>query len=154
LSLKAVDAVVEINASAEDVWEVLTDFDAYYQWNPYLKRVKGKLALDESLDITFKVGEQERRIRGHVALLFPGVEMRFTANLGTLGSLKMEHAFHIETFEDRDVCFVQRQTYSGFLATDKKIAEVAAPTKKALEAMNAALKERVESKVGAGITLR
>ena len=145
--MKAIDAVLEINGSQQEVWDTLVDFDSYHLWNPYLKKVKGKLELEKPLDITFAMGGKERRVRGTITLLYPPNELQFEANFGVLGMLIMEHTFHIESFGDDRVCFVQRQTFSGVLATAARIAEIAPQVREAFEAMNHALKERVESKV-------
>ena len=33
---------VEINASAERVWHLLTDFAQFPKWNPFIQRVRGE----------------------------------------------------------------------------------------------------------------
>lgn len=148
--MKGIDAVLEIGASPQEVWDTLADFDSYYQWNPYIRSVKGKLALDSPLDITFRMGDQERRIRGKVTIFYPPQELCFTAHLGLFGMLTLEHAFHIEDFGDGRVCFVQRHTYSGLLASEGRQEALRPQTREAFDGMNAALKERVEqgSRVG------
>lgn len=145
--MKAIDAVLEINASQQEVWDTLADFDSYHLWNPYLKRIKGKLELERPLNITFCMGGRERRTRGRITLLYPPNELQFEAHLGVLGMFTIEHTFHIESFGDEGVCFVQRQTFSGVLATAGRVAQIAPQVREAFEAMNRALKERVESKV-------
>lgn len=145
--MKAIDAVIEIKGSQQEVWDTLADFDSFQLWNPYLKKVKGKLELEKPLDITFAIGGRERRVRGRITLLYPPNELQFEVHFGVLGMLTMEHTFHVESFGDEGVCFVQRQTFSGPLATAGRIAQIAPQVQEAFEAMNHALKERVESKV-------
>jgi uncharacterized protein YndB with AHSA1/START domain len=33
-----------INADPEKIWKILTDFDNYPNWNPFIRSVKGKVA--------------------------------------------------------------------------------------------------------------
>ena len=39
---KQLQAEVEVQASAERVWEVLTDFATYPQWNPFIVKASGE----------------------------------------------------------------------------------------------------------------
>ncbi|MCS6904953.1 MAG: SRPBCC domain-containing protein [Bacteroidia bacterium] len=40
---------IELPQPIEKVWEVLTDFEKYPQWNPYIRKVTGKFAVNETL---------------------------------------------------------------------------------------------------------
>jgi uncharacterized protein YndB with AHSA1/START domain len=41
---KQLRAQVDIQASPERVWEVLTDFAAYPEWNPFIVQASGAVA--------------------------------------------------------------------------------------------------------------
>ncbi len=43
--MKQLDNELEINASAERVWRLLTDFAQFPQWNPFIQRVSGEPTL-------------------------------------------------------------------------------------------------------------
>ncbi|MGW4211172.1 SRPBCC family protein [Lentzea sp. NPDC004789] len=45
-------AVVEIDAPASFVWDVLIDYAHYPQWNPYTMAVSTTLAVDSPIDLT------------------------------------------------------------------------------------------------------
>lgn len=45
-----VTAINNINASAANVWQVLTDFENYPAWNPVIKKITGKPAKDAELE--------------------------------------------------------------------------------------------------------
>ena len=45
---------IEIQSTPERVWEVLTDFDKYPEWNPLLCRAEGKLIVGEKVSLTAK----------------------------------------------------------------------------------------------------
>ena len=41
--MRVISTEIEISASDEEVWQVLSDFDAYPEWNPFIKTIEGKL---------------------------------------------------------------------------------------------------------------
>ncbi|MBI4544746.1 MAG: SRPBCC family protein [Gemmatimonadetes bacterium] len=41
--MKELYAEIDIEASAERVWQVLTDFAAYPEWNPFMRSISGTL---------------------------------------------------------------------------------------------------------------
>ncbi|MEM7134329.1 MAG: sulfatase-like hydrolase/transferase [Chloroflexota bacterium] len=48
---RAYSSQIDIDASIEDVWDVVTDFAAYESWNPLLSNVEGDLVVGESLRV-------------------------------------------------------------------------------------------------------
>jgi uncharacterized protein YndB with AHSA1/START domain len=49
--MKELHSQIEINASAERVWRLLTDFASYPQWNPFIRRISGELTTGERLEV-------------------------------------------------------------------------------------------------------
>ncbi len=47
--VKVTTTEVEINASEDSVWKVLTDFNSYSDWNPFITSVSGPLKLGSEL---------------------------------------------------------------------------------------------------------
>ncbi|WP_083862001.1 SRPBCC family protein [Halogeometricum pallidum] len=41
--MREIQTEIEIDAPPETVWEQLTDFASYEQWNPHISRVSGEL---------------------------------------------------------------------------------------------------------------
>jgi uncharacterized protein YndB with AHSA1/START domain len=39
---RSINSEIIINTSAEKVWNVLTDFDAFPSWNPFIKSISGE----------------------------------------------------------------------------------------------------------------
>ncbi len=44
----------EINASADRVWEILTDFDRYPEWNPQVPSASGVIEPGAKIDLRLK----------------------------------------------------------------------------------------------------
>jgi uncharacterized protein YndB with AHSA1/START domain len=43
---------IDIAAPPARVWEVLTDFARYHEWNPFITSISGELVVGEELAIT------------------------------------------------------------------------------------------------------
>jgi uncharacterized membrane protein len=49
--MKQLHTEVEIEAPAERVWELLTDFATYPEWNPFIRSISGQPAPGERLEV-------------------------------------------------------------------------------------------------------
>jgi uncharacterized protein YndB with AHSA1/START domain len=49
--MKELRTEIEIKASAERVWQLLTDFAHFPQWNPFIRRAHGNLKLGQRLEV-------------------------------------------------------------------------------------------------------
>ena len=47
--MKQIETQTTINASPENVWQVLTNFDEYPSWNPFIKSIAGNLVKESKL---------------------------------------------------------------------------------------------------------
>ncbi|MEQ8967616.1 MAG: SRPBCC domain-containing protein [Azospirillaceae bacterium] len=63
---KTVETAVEIAAPPEAVWAVLADFGSYGDWNPLIRRVDGRPAVGERLDIQLSPGARNARFPAEV----------------------------------------------------------------------------------------
>lgn len=50
---------IDIGAPAERVWEVLTDFEALPEWNPFLIRASGRLVEGERIEVVLQPPGEE-----------------------------------------------------------------------------------------------
>jgi uncharacterized protein YndB with AHSA1/START domain len=49
--MKELRADIEIQASAERVWQLLTDFASFPQWNPFIRRASGEPKKGTKLEV-------------------------------------------------------------------------------------------------------
>src|SRR3712207_3408729 len=133
-----------IQASPQRVWEILTDFRAYPEWNPFIPRITGSLETGARLDVQLQPpGGRGVRMRPTVQAVEPSRELRWLGHLGIPGLFDGEHRFRIEAVGADRVRFVQEERFTGLLAP-LVLRFVERSTQQGFEAMNQALKARAE----------
>jgi len=132
---------VTINAPAEQVWDVLTDVDAYPEWNPFFVKAKGKLVVGNALDLTMQpVGKSAQSFSPKVLEVEHMRKLVWRGRLGVPGLFDGTHQFTIERVGDNAVKFTQHEDFSGIFVPFVGFE----PYRQGWEKMNAALKQRAE----------
>ncbi|HZC99707.1 MAG TPA: SRPBCC domain-containing protein [Actinomycetes bacterium] len=134
----------DIHASPERVWQVLTDFAAYPQWNPFMPQASGSARRGQRLTIRLQpVGGRATTFRPTVLEADPGKQLRWIGRLLVPGLFDGEHSFTIQPLGHGQVRLVQQEQFRGLLvpllarSLDRR-------TLPAFEQMNQALKRRAE----------
>jgi hypothetical protein len=132
---------VEIEAPAETVWAVLTDFSSYPEWNPFITSIEGIPRAGERLEVRLEPpGGKGITVRPRVLSAIPGRELRWLGHLLVPGIFDGEHRFLIQDGRDDHVRFVQEEQFSGVLVP--LTGKVLAQTEQGFVAMNEALEQR------------
>ena len=135
---------IEIEATPERVWDILTDFPAYPAWNPFIPRISGPATVGSRLDVQLQPpGGRGMRFRPAVLAASPSQELRWVGHLGVPGLFDGEHRFRIEPLTADRVRLVQEERFTGLLAP-LVIRFIERTTRQGFEAMNLALKARAE----------
>ena len=136
---------IEINASAESVWRLLTDFEAYPQWNPFIRSIEGKPEPNSKLKIFIQPsGTSGMKFSPTVLKAEKPKELRWLGSLWIRGVFDGEHILIIEPLAENRVRFVQREEFSGLLVPFFW-SSLDTDTRRGFNEMNAALKERAEN---------
>ena len=142
--MKELHSEIEIYAPAERVWQLLTDFPSYPQWNPFIRRISGEPTPRERLEVRIEPpGGRGMTFRPTVLSAEPKRELRWLGHLLVAGLFDGEHTLAIQPLEENRVRFIQGETFGGLLvplfarSLDKS-------TQRGFEEMNSALKERAE----------
>ena len=139
-----------IQASPQLVWEILTDFAAYPEWNPFIPRIDGSVETGSRLDVQLQPpGGRGMRMRPTVLAAAPAEELRWVGHLGIPGLFDGEHRFRIELLGPDRVRFVQEEQFRGLLVP-LVFWFIEAGTRQGFEAMNQALKARAEQRSSRG----
>src|SRR5882724_8835420 len=133
---------VTLDASPEKVWEVLTDFEAYPLWNPFVCRLVGEAAEGQPLVVTIKLpGKAERSFRARVLRAAPAEELSWRGRLAGVNFLFVgDHHFYLEDEGLGRTRVLHEETFTGLLPPlmlNYTLVE------RGFEAMNEALKKRV-----------
>ncbi len=140
-----IEASIEIDASAETVWQVVADFARYPQWNPFIFEVSGEIREERRVAVALRLPSAGTwRFRPVILVSQAPSEIRWLGHTLFRGVLDGEHIFLIQPLSADKVRFVQREKFRGLLAP--LVAPFfSAATQRGFEAMNSALKFRCES---------
>jgi hypothetical protein len=143
--MKQLYTEIEIDASAKRVWELLTDFASYPEWNPFIRSIGGQPAPGERLRARLEPpGGLAMTFKPKVLTAEPNRELRWLGHLLVPGLFDGEHSFTIEPLEDNRVRFIQREAFKGLLVP-LFARSLESNTQRGFEEMNHALKERAEA---------
>jgi hypothetical protein len=142
--MKELNNEVEIHASAERVWQLLTDFARFPQWTPFIQRASGEPKTGERLEVTTQPsGASRTTSRPTVLKVEPNHELRWIERSRIPGLLDVEHIFTIEQLNGEHVRFTQREIFTGLFAP-LPARRRSIDTRRGLREMNQALKTRAE----------
>jgi hypothetical protein len=141
--MRELTAEIEIAASPDRVWEVLTDLDAYPAWNPFIRRASGELREGARLEVVIQPpGRRAVTIRPTILRCEPARELRWLGRLLLPAVFDGEHRHMLEAIGEDRTRYVQGERFTGFLVgAGRRLLD---DTLRGFEAMNEALKVRVE----------
>ncbi len=136
---------VTIDAPRDHVWGILTDFGRYGEWNGYIPRIDGELAVGATLTVRASPpGATGRTFAPEVVKVDPPNEFRWVGTTKVPGLFRGEHIFRLEAIDEKSVRFVHLEQFSGAVEPLHKRFRLAA-TRRGFEQMNAGLKARAEA---------
>jgi hypothetical protein len=142
---KEIKTEVLIKAPAHKVWAILTQFETYPQWNPFIKSIEGKMEVGNTIKVTVQPYESKpSTFKPRVLIVDSNKELRWIGRFLFKGLFDGEHVFQIKDNGDGTCVFIQKEYFSGILVPLLK-KMLNHNTKKGFEAMNQKLKELAES---------
>jgi hypothetical protein len=135
---------IEIDATAEKIWHILTEFEKFPQWNPFIRRISGELKVGARLEVHMQLpGGRSMTFKPRVLKVEPNREFRWKGKLLIPGLFDGEHIFTVDPLSEKRVRFIQREVMAGMLVPlffrgmDKT-------TRRGFEEMNQVLKSMAE----------
>ncbi|MEL7003637.1 MAG: SRPBCC domain-containing protein [Bacteroidota bacterium] len=134
-----IKSTIVINATPQEVWRVFTDFNAYPQWNPFIKSIRGNIVVGEKFNAeigtmkfrpTTKVFEENKEFTWQGQLFFPGI-------------FDGRHSFVFTDNGNGTTTLIHKEDFSGILIpfTKKKLDT---DIRQGFKSMNEKLKALVE----------
>jgi hypothetical protein len=141
--MREIRTSVDIDATPEAVWSVLADFDAYPEWNPFIRSISGAMAQGTQLNVSLGAsGKKPMNFTPVVTAATPGEEFAWLGHLGMKGIFDGHHHFHLSA-SGTGTRLDHFEEFSGVLSPIV-LASIGSSTARGFEQMNQALKDRVE----------
>ncbi len=138
----SITATTPIAAPPEQVWRLLTDFGAYPAWNPFVRRIEGRLEVGSRLSVDLKPTDKPATtLRPTIVDLEPGRSFTWLGHVGVPGVLDGRHSFTVKA-QGGGTRLVQHEVLSGAL-TPLFRSMLTRDTPAAFEASNDALAVQV-----------
>lgn len=133
---------ITIDGTPEQVWTVLTDLEAYDEWNPFIVNSSGTVEPGATLTNTMRDATGETTFTPTVLTATVGREFRWLGRLGPGGVFDGEHAFLLEPAGAGRTRLVQTESFAG-VAVPFFRSRLRDNTLPQFHAMNEALARRV-----------
>jgi hypothetical protein len=134
---------VVIDAPASEVWAVLTDWERYPDWNPFITTLDGVLEEGARLSVAIAPpGGRGMTFRPRLLAVREHRELRWLGRVLVPGLFDGEHAFELEPLPGGRTLLVQSERFSGVLV--RWLRGGLAATELGFEQLDLALKQRVE----------
>ncbi|MFI6121363.1 SRPBCC family protein [Streptomyces sp. NPDC051064] len=142
-------AAMEIQATPEEVWQVLTDFAAYPEWNPFMTSAEvtskgGRLEKGARMRNVLHSGTGDTTFTPEILAAEPGRELRWLGRMGPGWIADGEHRFLIEQTGPGWVRLTQSEEFTG-VAVPFVAGQLKSDTLPQFRAMNEALAQRAEA---------
>lgn len=134
-----------IAASAEVVWDVLTDFARYPEWNPSLPSISGELQPGNTVSLTLAMpGRPSPKLKATFGDVEPGRRLTWHGNAGADWIFAGTREFLIDAQPDGSVHFTHVEDVRGLLFPLFR-AVMGSAIQRHHEGLNVALTERAEN---------
>ncbi len=142
-----VNSEIDVEASADEVWKILTNFEDYPEWNPFITSISGELKENSPIDVTIALPfSKSLTVPLKIEQLVKGKEMIWSGKLLEPKILDSLHTFHIEAVDSGRTKFTQKERVGGLLLYPL-LPFYKGMMERNFRKMNTALKNRAEGTV-------
>ncbi|MCC7533735.1 MAG: SRPBCC domain-containing protein [Bacteroidia bacterium] len=141
---KEIKTEILIHSTPEKIWSILTNFNNYPNWNPFIKSIKGEVKVGNKITVRIEPPESKGMTFKPKVLTFePNKELSWLGHLMFAGLFDGEHKFEIIDNGNGITTFRQSEEFKGILVPLFK-KQLDNNTKRGFEEMNKKLKELAE----------
>jgi len=113
---KEIKTEVVIKASPEKVWSILTNFENYPAWNPFIKSIKGDVKTGHKIAARIEPPDASgMTFKPKVLSFIPNKELRWIGHFLFAGLFDGEHKFELIDNRNGTTTFVQSEKFNGIL---------------------------------------
>ncbi len=141
---KQIKTQITIHAPAQKIWQVLTDFKKYNEWNPFITSITGNVAVNNIISAKLQPpASKGMTVKPRVLIFSANKEFKWRGQLLMPGVFTGEHKFEIIDNHNGSCTFIQSENFTGILLPFfKKMLDGA--TTQGFILMNEALKKMAE----------
>ncbi len=142
---------IGIEATPEEVWAALIDFERYEEWNPFITSVTGRLRLNNRMHVYVKPpGAEGMAFRPRIIQLRPPHSLVWLGHWWIPGLFDGEHRFTLEPLAGGGVHFKQEEFFHGALVPFRR--GLLEQVEEGFREMDEALRRRVIGEEAAGMS--
>jgi len=105
---------IEINATPEKIWDILTDSKRYPEWNPFIRSVKGVMTSGSPVRLTIALWFGiVVRLNAVISQFDPYTSLSWSGLISMPYFFKNEHFFRIESLGKNSVRLVHGENFNG-----------------------------------------
>ncbi len=113
---KEIKTSIAIEAAAAKVWAVLTHFDGYPAWNPFITSISGQAAAGEKIKVRIEPpGARAMTFTPRVLAFRENREFSWLGHLFIPGLFDGKHRFELIDNGDGTTTFLHSETFGGIL---------------------------------------
>lgn len=143
--MKTIETNIVIDSTPEKIWNVLTNFEEYELWNPFMTKVVGNASLGSRIEVNIKtISGKCRSYSPIITKCETNKELRWKGKSFLPGVFDGERVFVLEKSVDDKVSFSHKEIFSGLgvKLVGNKLDE---NLREGFVRMNEALKVRAEN---------
>lgn len=143
--MKTIETNIVIISTPEKIWDVLTNFEEYELWNPFMTKVVGNASLGSKIEVNIKtISGKNRSYYPIITKCETNKELRWKGKSFLPGVFDGERVFILEKSDDDKVSFSHKEIFSGLgvKLVGNKLDE---NLREGFVRMNEALKVRAEN---------
>ncbi|MDX2191336.1 MAG: SRPBCC domain-containing protein [Bacteroidota bacterium] len=143
---KEIKTEILINASPDKVWSILTNFENYPNWNPFIKSIKGQVQVGNKITARIEPPDaQGMTFKPKMLTYVTNKEFSWLGHLMFAGLFDGQHKFELIDNGNGTTTFVHSEKFNGILVPMfKKMLDH--NTVNGFNNMNRKLKELAEQK--------
>ena len=143
--MKIIETSIVIDSTPEKVWGILTKFEEYELWNPFMTKVIGSATLNSKIEVNINtISGKKRTYYPIITRCETNRELRWKGKSFLPGVFDGERIFVLENSNDDKILFYHKEIFSGLgvRLVGNKLDE---SLRESFVTMNEALKLRAEN---------
>jgi hypothetical protein len=137
---------IRINASPSIVWDIITDFDNFGKWNPFIREISGIPKEGSEILVFIKPPNSNgMKFKPRILKYDPENEIKWLGKLWIPRLFDGEHSLIIKKIDEDNVLFIQKERFNGLLVP--LFSNMLNNTKFGFQRMNEKLKQEAEKKM-------